>query len=100
MDQNFNMRMADKRLRVYLPPELCASAGITPNRPVAFTVENGRIIAEHVVGMVPTSASYGYQRELALASIRSLDASTISEVREALTDRALVLAAEKKEKNV
>lgn len=92
MNENYHLRMTDKRLRIYLPDELCARAGIGPNSPVSCTVENGRLVVEHAVVSVPTSASYGYQRELALASIRALDAAAIAEIREALTDRALELA--------
>ena len=92
MNREFSLRMTDKRLRTYLPRDFCKQCGIEPNSPLKITSANGRIIISHAVVIDPDDRTALDNLCYAQACVRGMDAESLKQLQDSVTQRALELA--------
>ena len=98
MNNNICIRMTDKRLRTYLPRDLCERYGIEPHSVLRITGENGCIIIEpgEVIGRRDRTPAENLYH--AKNCILGMNAAELDELRDAVTKRALELAGSVEER--
>lgn len=91
-NNGFSIRMTDKRLRTYLPRDLCERYQITPHSVLRISGEDGRIIIEP--GKVVGVRDYTSAENLAYAKacVLAMNVEDLAEMRDVVTERALELA--------
>ena len=92
MTNNINIRMTDKRLRTYLPHDLCDRYGIKPHSVLRITGENGCIIIEPGKVIGPRDRTSAENLSYAKACVLGMSAAELGELRDVVTMRALELA--------
>lgn len=92
MNNNISIRMTDKRLRTYLPRELCERYGIKPHSVLRIFGENGCIIIEPGKVIGPRDRTPAENLSYAKACVLGMNANELSELRDVVTIRALELA--------
>ena len=92
MNNNMYIRMTDKRLRTYLPRDICDRYGIKPHSVLRITGENGCIIIEPGKVIGPRDRTPAENLSYAKACVLGMNAAELGELRDVVTMRALELA--------